>query len=235
MPVQYQTTIKDLPVEERPREKLWRLGSQFLSTSELLAILLRTGFQGMSALQLAEYLLAAAGGLRGLLDLTVEELSAYPGIGMAKAAQIKAALELSRRLAVAGLTERPVVKSPADVARLVMEEMRHYDREHIKAVLLNSKNAVLAVETVHVGSVNSSLVHPREVFKAAIRRSAAALILVHNHPSGDPHPSREDEEVTRRFREAGELLGIDLLDHIIIGDGCYYSFREKSCLLSAEK
>ena len=169
---------------------------------------------------------AAAAGLRHLATASIEELSAVRGIGPVKAAQIKAAIELGRRLACA-TASRPAVRTPADVAGLVMEGMRYLDKEHFQVVLLNTKNQVLGVELVSVGGLSSSLVHPREIFKVALRRSAAAIILVHNHPSGDPEPSPEDIGVTGRLVEAGRLLGIEVLDHVVIGDGCYASLRQR--------
>ncbi|MBC7347551.1 MAG: DNA repair protein RadC [Clostridia bacterium] len=214
----------------RPRERLAAGGPEALSSAELLAIILRTGWREESALALAQRLLARPRGLRYLAEAGYAELAALKGMGPAKAAQVKAAVELGRRLAQAGQAARTVIRSPLDVAALFMEEMRYLDREHFRVLLLNTKNQVLAQEKVSVGSINSSIVHPREVFKRAIKESAAALILVHNHPSGDPAPSREDLEVTKRLMEAGKILGIAVLDHVIIGDGRYLSLREKGLL-----
>ncbi len=199
-----------------------------LSSAELLAIILRTGSREESALELAQRLLAGPRGLRFLAEASLEELCNLKGIGLAKAAQIKAAVELGKRLACLGPHMRPAVRSPQDVSMLVMEEMCYLDREHFRAILLNTKNQVLAMETISIGSLNSSLVHPREVFKGAVQRSAAALILVHNHPSGDPTPSAEDLEITRRLDEAGKIIGIEVLDHIIIGDHAFISLKEKA-------
>ncbi|MCL6451474.1 MAG: DNA repair protein RadC [Acetobacteraceae bacterium] len=228
--------MKDLPPEERPRERLLSQGASALSNAELLAIVIRTGSSRETALELARRVLvegarrsggrgSPAAGLRYLLDATVQELSGLNGMGPAKVAQIKAALELGRRLASPGV--RPTVKSPRDVADLVMERMRYLDREHFQVVLLNTRNQVLGVELVSVGTLSSSVVHPREVFKAALRRSAAAIILVHNHPSGDPTPSPEDVGLTRRLSQGGHLLGVEVLDHVVIGDGCFVSLRER--------
>lgn len=226
----YWVNIKSLPAEMRPRERLAAGGPEALSSAELLAIILRTGWREESALALAQRLLARPRGLRYLAEAGYAELAALKGMGPAKAAQVKAAVELGRRLAQAGQAARTVIRSPLDVAALFMEEMRYLDREHFRVLLLNTKNQVLAQEKVSVGSINSSIVHPREVFKRAIKESAAALILVHNHPSGDPAPSREDLEVTKRLMEAGKILGIAVLDHVIIGDGRYLSLREKGLL-----
>lgn len=195
-----------------------------------MAILLRTGTSQVSALDLAGELLARFEGLRGLLAAGLEELGAVRGMGPAKAAQVKAALELGRRLAATRQSARPVVRTPDDAAAVVMEDFRHLDREHFAALVLNTKNQVLAVERVAVGTLNTTTVHPREVFKCAVRRSAAALILVHNHPSGDPTPSRQDLELTKRLAEAGEIMGIAILDHLIIGDNRYTSLKAEGHL-----
>lgn len=227
--MEYRTTIKDLPGDVRPRERLVTHGAQALSNIELLAILLRTGNDQETALEVAQRMLAE-GGLAFLARASAQELQhSFRGVGLAKACQIKAAIELGRRVALAG-DQRLTISSPQEVAGLVMEEMRHLDREHFRAVALGTKNQVLGVESVSVGTLNSSIVHPREVFKAAIRRNAAALILVHNHPSGDPAPSRDDVAITARLVEAGKILGIEILDHVIIGDRCYVSFKEQGLI-----
>lgn len=224
---EYHITIKRLPEELRPRERMQAAGPEALSAAELLAIILRTGSAAESALELANRILSDPRGLRYLAEASLEELCGIKGVGLAKAAQIKAAVELGKRLACLGPSFRPTIRNPREVCTLVMEEMCYLDREHFRVVLLNTKNRVLAVETISVGSLNSSLVHPREVFKRAVQSSAAAVILVHNHPSGDPAPSPEDLEITRRLCEAGRLIGIDVLDHIIIGDHVFVSLKEK--------
>jgi DNA repair protein RadC len=220
-------TIKELPPEERPRERLIRHGASVLSNAELLAILLRTGTPKESAISLAHRLLIQEQGLRFLADSDVKQLSTISGIGQAKAAQIKAALELGKRMAAVEPGVDKPVKCPQDVADLLMEEMRYLKKEHMKLVLLNIKCNLISVEDVSIGSLNASIVHPREVFNPAIRKSSASIIMVHNHPSGDPTPSSEDIGITSRIREAGKLLGIELVDHIIIGDGKYTSLKEK--------
>ncbi|MGB9887236.1 MAG: RadC family protein [Moorellales bacterium] len=222
--------IKSLPEEVRPRERLARLGPEALSDAELLAIILRTGWAEESALELAHRLLAQPRGREYLARAGLAELAAVKGMGPAKAAQVKAAVELGRRLAQTAPSSRPVIRSPAEVAELVMEEMRYLDREHFRTLSLNTKNRVLYLDTISVGSLNSSLVHPREVFKRAVMHSAASVILIHNHPSGDPTPSAEDIEVTRRLVQAGNILGIAVLDHLVIGDGRYVSFKEQGLL-----
>ncbi|MCL5935094.1 MAG: DNA repair protein RadC [Firmicutes bacterium] len=226
----YHLTVKELPEELRPRERLRSKPISALSNKELLAIILRTGTRSESVLDLASRLLTVHGGLRGLVSVTLDELSTISGIGTAKAAMIRAALELGKRVSSMAPEVRPVIRSPQDVSILLMEEMRHLDREQFRTVLLNTKNQVLETEVVSVGSLSSSIVHPREVFKNPIKKSAAALILVHNHPSGDPTPSREDIEVTNRLAEAGKILGIEILDHIIIGDNKYSSLKEKGLI-----
>lgn len=231
--VDYNLKIKQLPENERPMERLFNYGPSALSDAELLALVIRTGSRSESAIDLARRLLKGQNGLWGLrflLDASVEELAAVKGIGPAKASQIKAVVELSKRFAATGSPERMVIKSPADVAGLLMEDMRYLNIEHFKVLLLNTKNQVLTIETISMGGLNSSIVHPREVFKPAIKRSCASVILVHNHPSGDPAPSPEDINVTRRLAEAGNLLGIDVLDHIVIGDGRYLSFKQEQLL-----
>ena len=225
MAVEYRLTIKEMAAESRPRERLSAHGAEVLSDAELLAILLRSGTATATAIDLAHQLLTRFGGLRGLMEAALEELQAVKGVGLAKAAQVKAALELGRRAAGRPGDKRPAVRTPDEAAGLVMEEMRYLDREHFRAILLNTKNRVLAVERVSVGTLNSSSVHPRELFKNAIRKSAAAMILVHNHPSGDPSPSRQDLDLTRRLVESGEIIGIRVLDHIIIGDNRFTSLK----------
>lgn len=223
-------TIKDLPPSERPRERLLAGGAVKLSDADLLAILIRSGTPQETAIQLAERILLQTGGLQQLPRCGVEEILAIKGLGPAKVVAILAALELAIRLSSRLWVEVPTVSSPGDAAGLVMEEMRHNLREHFRVVLLDTKNKVLGIEEISIGSLNTSLVHPREVFRPAIRKACASIILLHNHPSGDPTPSREDIEVTRRLFEAGRLIGIEVLDHIVIGDGNFVSFREKGLL-----
>ncbi len=221
----YRPTIKDLPADTRPRERLLREGAEVLSDIEILAILLRTGSREATALDLAALIMLRFKTLRHLLGATIEELSEIKGVGPAKACQIKAALELARRTTVYSGQQHPVIKTPDDAAALVMEEMKHFDREHFRAILLNTKNRVIGTDRVSVGTLNSSVVHPRELFRNAIKRGAASIILLHNHPSGDPTPSREDKDITRRVMEAGNIIGIEVLDHIIIGDNRFISLK----------
>ncbi|HZG60693.1 MAG TPA: DNA repair protein RadC [Anoxybacillus sp.] len=219
--------IRDFPEDERPRERLISDGPESLANHELLAILLRTGTKNESVLQLANRLLNHFEGLRLLKDATIEEITSIKGIGTAKAVQILAAIELGRRISRLQYDERYVIRSPEDGAKYVMEDMRFLSQEHFVCLYLNTKNQVIHRKTVFIGSLNASIVHPREVFKEAIKRSAASIICAHNHPSGDPTPSREDIEVTKRLVECGRMIGIELLDHLIIGDRKFVSLKEK--------
>lgn len=217
----YQRAIKEWPEDERPRERLAKLGADTLSTAQLLAIAIATGdaSTGQSALDLARDLLHSFEGLRGLDAASLSELCQTKGIGPAKAAAIKAALELGKRLAGEPATGKIKVTGPTDVVRYYQPRVQHLRREVFKAILLDTKHFVLKDVTVSEGSLSASLVHPREAFLPAIRESAAAIIFLHNHPSGDPSPSAEDKELTRRLAEVGHLVGISVLDHIIIGRG----------------
>ncbi|MDO7786259.1 RadC family protein [Desulforamulus aquiferis] len=222
--------LRELPPEQRPRERMIKEGSGSLSDIDLLAIILRTGTAKASALELAAGIIGRFRDLRNLSQATIEELSTIKGIGAVKAVQVKAALELGKRLASLPSEDRTVIRCPEDVCSLVMEELRDLDREFFQALLLNTKNQVISRETISIGTLNASMVHPRELYKIAIRRSAAAVILVHNHPSGDPTPSREDISLTKRLIEAGEIIGIDVLDHIIIGDNKFISLKSKGLI-----
>ncbi len=230
MSERYTVAIMEMPAEERPRERLWKYGASALSTAELLAIQLRIGTKERSALGLGELLLSQFGGLRGVANAGLEGLGKVKGIGQVKAIEILAAVELGKRLAALNQEERPTISSPQDVANLLMSELRDVKQEHFKTLLMDTKNRVLRVVTVTIGILDGSLVHPREVFKEAITASAASIIVAHNHPSGDPTPSREDKAVTLRLVECGKLLGIDLLDHIIIGDNRFVSLKERGLL-----
>jgi len=222
--------IRELPPEQRPRERMLKEGPLSLSDIDLLAIMLRTGTAKVSAMELAAEILGRFRDLRALSQATVEELSEIKGVGPVKAVQIKAAMELGRRLASMPAAERVTIRCPEDVAALVMEDLRGLDREYFLTLLLNTKNQVLARETISIGTLSSSVVHPRELFKVAIRRNAASVILLHNHPSGDPTPSREDIALTKRLTEAGGIIGIDVLDHIIIGDNKFISLKSKGLI-----
>jgi|SRR5690554_6914792 len=227
---QNHLTIKDFPEDERPREKLHKYGVKNLTEAELLAIILRTGSKNITAISLAHHIIKDhEKGLRFLYNASVEDISRYKGIGFAKATQIKASLELGRRLSI----QNPInytIKQPLDVVDYLIGEMRYLTQEHFNVLLLNTKNTVIGLENITKGIVNASLVHPREVFKKAISKNATSLILAHNHPSGDPTPSSEDKSITKRLVEAGEIIGINIIDHIIVGDGNYLSFREMGML-----
>jgi DNA repair protein RadC len=222
-------TIKQLPPELRPRERLLTAGPSALSDGELLGLLFGIGSREKTAVELAGEVISAAGGLHGLYDVSVHELTEVNGIGEAKACIILAALELGRRIGQVRNPGRPVISSPADVDRLLRGRISNLDRENFVVVLLNTKNEVTDTPLVSVGTLSASLVHPREVFKPAIRASAASVILAHNHPSGEVEPSREDREVTKRLKESAKILGIEVLDHVIVGDG-YYSMKEHGML-----
>ena len=224
---QYATMIRDLPVGERSRERLRSLGSSHLSNPELIAILLRTGIEGESALNLSTRVLSNFGGLGAMARVTYSELCATKGISDAKACQLLAAFELGRRLVSIHPEGRAVVNSPQDVFNLLGAEMGFWDQEHLRVILLNTKNEVLATQEVYIGDVNSSVIRVAEVLRPAIRENCPSIIAVHNHPSGDPTPSPEDILVTGRLREAGDTMDIDVLDHIIIGGQGYLSLKEK--------
>jgi DNA repair protein RadC len=223
----YHVTIHDMPSGERPRERLEHYGPEALSTAELIAILLRTGSQGENVLSLATRLQIEFGGLGGLTRASFNELATVRGMGHAKAAQLKAGLEMGRRLLIAAPDERPQIGSPADAANLLMLEMGYLEQEHLRALLLDTKNRVLASPTVYKGNVNTSVIRIAEIFREAIRHNSTALIIAHNHPSGDPTPSPEDVRITRQIVEAGNLLSIEVLDHLVIGQGRYVSLKER--------
>ncbi len=223
----YVTMIRDLPQGERPRERLRELGAGALSNSELIAILLRTGTKGESVLDLSRRVLAEVGGLAGLGRISYGELSAFHGISEAKACQLLASVELGRRLVSLSPDDRPIIRSPQDVANLLAAEMGFLDQEHLRVLLLSTKNEVLGIHGVYIGNVNSSIVRVSEVLRPAIRENCPALIVVHNHPSGDPSPSPEDILVTRKIVAGAEMVDIEVLDHIIIGGQGHVSLRDK--------
>lgn len=218
--------IKELPETERPREKLARWGAAALSNQELLAIILGSGYQGVSAISLADKLLCRSGGLMGLKDTSLTELLEVPGIGEAKAVSILALVELSRRLHTFEPALDSAIESPSAVFDLLAATVADLDREKCIVLLLDNRHRLLEVVTISIGTLDASLVHPRELFKSCIRRSAAGVVLVHNHPSGDPRPSLEDKVLTARIVEAGRILGIRVLDHVILAGQSYYSMRE---------
>ncbi|WP_112181492.1 RadC family protein [Paraliobacillus zengyii] len=220
-------TMKDVPKQDRPRERLIELGASHVSNQELLAILLGTGTREESVQDLAQRVLMHFEGINLLRESTFEELTAIKGIGMVKAVLILAAIELGKRMNQLKPQERYVIRSPEDGANFVMEEMRLLNQEHFVCLFLNTKNQIIHRQTVFIGSLNASIVHPREVYREAVKRSAASIICVHNHPSGDPSPSQEDIQVTKRLAECGKMIGIELLDHLVIGDQKFVSLKEK--------
>jgi len=221
-------TIHDLPISERPRERLQKFGVEALSAQEILALILGRGIAGESVMVTAQRLLSQFGSLKGIASASVEELSQVKGIGIAKASQIKAAFELANRLE--GYSEagsRPVVKTPDDVVGLVRGRLKGKKKEYFLALLLDTRNQLIKVAEISVGSLEGSLVHPREVFKEAISATAASVVFAHNHPSGDPTASEDDIGLTKRLAEVGEIVGIDVLDHIIIGDKNFLSLKRE--------
>ena len=223
--------IMELPKAERPREKLLGQGSKNLSNTELLAILIGTGTKSESAMVLASRVLSEAKtGISSLSDISPEELSSIKGIGDATACRILAAVELGKRISTSGMEERVRISCPEDVAMLCMEELRLEKQECLIILLLNVKNEVIGKELISKGGISSSIVDPRDVFRPAIRRGAAGIIAVHNHPSGNPEPSESDILVTEKLSEAGTLLGIELIDHVIIGNGRHISLKNRKLM-----
>ncbi len=224
---EYRPTVKEWPESERPREKLAQYGSSALSTAELLAIILRTGTVREDVLTMAQNLLVRHGGIAGLANASMVELSAEHGLGLAKGAQLKAALELGKRLLLEPGAARLQVRSPSDVANLVMLEMGLLQQEVMRTILLNTKNHVIASPVIYQGSLNTAVVRVGELFREAIKHNCLSMIVVHNHPSGDPTPSPEDVAVTREIVAAGKLLDIEVLDHLVIGHQRFVSLKER--------
>ena len=224
-------TIHDLPLPERPRERLVELGAEALSAQEILALILGRGIRGESVMVTAQRLLSEFGSLKGISTASVEELSKVKGIGIAKATQLKAVFELSKRLE--GYPDKgikAVIKTPEDVVGQVKSKLKDKKKEHFLTLLLDTRNRLIEIVPISIGSLDASIVRPREVFKEAISSSAASVILVHNHPSGDPQPSEDDIKLTKRLAAVGELMGIEVLDHIIVGDKEYLSLKGKGLL-----
>ena len=225
--VEYRPLIRDMPSQERPRERLRQWGAAALSNAELLAIILRTGGTGENVLAQATRLLSRFNGLPGLARASVSELCAEHAVGKAKATQMLAAMELGRRLLAPHPDERPIVRSPQDIANLLLADMVLLEQEHLRVVLLNTRNQVLAAPEVYKGTVNATHVRVADLFRDAVREGCAAIIVVHNHPSGDPTPSADDVAMTRQIREAGSLLNVDVLDHIVLARNGFVSLRER--------
>ena len=224
-------SIKEIPLNDRPREKMAANGAAVLTDAELIAILLRTGTAEKSAIDIASEMTADGGLYKRLAGITrLNELTNIKGLGQAKAATVLAALEIGRRIASAKPIEKIHLSCPQDVANFLMPRLRYAAKEQFVVILLNGKNKVIGTEVVSEGSLSSSVVHPREVYAPAMLHHAAAIMVAHNHPSGDPKPSLEDEEITRMLSRSGKVLGIPMIDHVIIGDGNYYSFLENEAL-----
>jgi DNA repair protein RadC len=219
--------LREWPINERPIERLVEKGPLALSDSELLAVLLNGGAGSTNPVALAQQLIVTFGGWQGLQQASLADLQRVPGLGRTRAVQLKAAFEIGRRLLLTEYQQRFQIKSPSDAATLLMLEMSHLDQEHLRTILLDTKNRVQTISTLYIGSLNSSLIRVGEVFKEALKRNSAALIVVHNHPSGDPTPSPEDVLVTREIISAGKLLDVDVLDHLVIGQGRFVSMRER--------
>lgn len=224
-------TIKDLPKSERPREKLLAHGPDALSNAELLAVIIRTGTGSETAIEVSTRLLGMDNrGIRHLIDASFNDLTKIKGIGECKAAQIIAAIELGKRIKRIGYYDKVRVTSPEVVAEVLMDEMSCLHKEHFRTVILDTKNQIICIENISIGTLNASIVHPRDVFKAAIKNNGNSVILVHNHPSGDTTPSSEDINITKRLVEGGNLMGIKVLDHLIVGNGTYLSMKEKNLM-----
>ncbi len=219
--------IADMPSAERPRERMQRLGAGALSDGELLAILIQSGRRGRSAVQLAQMMLSSGRGLAGVQRMSFDELCGMSGIGTAKAAQLQAAMEIGRRISALAPEERPALQSPQDVARLVSYEMQAFEQEHMRVLLCDTRNRLIRIVEVYKGSLNAASVRIGEVFRDAVRANAASLVVVHNHPSGDPTPSPEDVALTRAMVEAGKLLDVEVLDHLIVGQGQFVSLKAR--------
>lgn len=225
-------TVQDLPRQERPRERLKEFGSEALSAQELLALVMGRGVSGKSVMSIAQELMITFGSVKGISEATVEELAGIKGIGAAKAAQLRASFELGKRqeLEKESWYDSYDIKDPQSVVRVIRSSIRDKAKEHFKLIILNTRNRITTIVNVSTGTLSASLVHPREVFKEAIRYSASSVVLVHNHPSGDPELSEEDLRITRRLVDAGRVIGIEILDHIIIGKKSFSSFKERGLM-----
>ncbi|MEW6003559.1 MAG: DNA repair protein RadC [Nitrospirota bacterium] len=223
-------TVHDLPKTERPRERLKQFGPEALSAQELLALIIGRGVSKKSVMTIAQELLIKFGNIKAISEATLEELSQIRGIGFAKAAQIKACFELGKRQDLEPEQKDFNIKDPQSVVKAIRASIKDKAKEHFKLILLNARNKIIGISTISVGSLNASIVHPREVFKDAIMHNAYSVVLAHNHPSGDPEPSEDDLTMTKRLIEAGKILGIEVLDHIIITKNGYFSFKDRGLL-----
>lgn len=227
-------TLHDLPKSERPRERLKKLGTESLSAQELLALILGRGIKGESVSMTAQKLLSHFGSLEGIMDASLEDLQSVKGVGLAKASQLKACFEIARRIFIkSGITEeikQREMTSAKEIYNLVKSKISNYNKEHLVVLSFDIRNKFLGMDTVSVGILNANLTHPRETFDAAIRRHASHIIIAHNHPSGDTEPSEDDLEITKRLIEAGKILGIEVIDHIIVTKANFFSFKEKKLI-----
>jgi len=224
-------TIHDLPSSERPRERLQRLGAESLAAPELLAVILERGGAGESVMSIAQRMLDHFDGIQGIEDASVEQLREVRGIGLSKACQIKAAFELANRCNKSGKEgKNPLIKTPEDAYNVLKGRARGEKKEHFWALLLNTRNRLIRSQEISIGSLDTSIVHPRELFREAIAASASSMIIAHNHPSGNPEASQDDIKLSKRLLEVGEITGIDVIDHIIIGDGRYISLKREGLL-----
>ena len=226
----FSFTVRDLPKPERPRERLQKLGADALSSQELLALIIGRGIPKKSVMTIAQELLGRFGNVKAIGQATLEELSQIKGIGIATAAQIKACFELAKRENLEADEESFEIRNPESIFKLISSNIKDKAKEHFKLILLNSRNRKIGISSISTGTLTTSLVHPREVFRDAITHSAASVILAHNHPSGDPEPSEDDLKITRKLVESGKILGVEVIDHIIIGRNSFYSFREKGLI-----
>lgn len=223
-------TIHDLPKPERPRERLKRFGPEALSAQELLSLIIGRGIPKKSVMNIAQELLAKFGNIKAISEASMEELSQIKGIGFAKAAQIEACFELGKRQELEPELENLNIKDPQNVVKAIRASIRDKAKEHFKLILLNTRNKIIGISTISIGTLSANSVHPREVFKDAIMHNTASVVLAHNHPSGDPEPSKEDIAITKRLVESGKILGIEVLDHIVIGKNSFCSFKEKGLI-----
>jgi DNA repair protein RadC len=223
-------TVHDLPKAERPRERLKQFGPEALSAQELLALIIGRGISKKSVMTIAQELLIKFGNIKAISEATIEELSQIKGIGFAKAVQIKACFELGKRQTLEPELKDFNIKDPEAIVKAISASIKDKAKEHFKLILLNARNKILGISTISIGSLNASIVHPREVFKDAIMHNAYSVVLAHNHPSGDPEPSEDDLKMTRKLVESGKILGIEVLDHLIIGKNAFYSFKEKGLM-----
>jgi DNA repair protein RadC len=223
-------TVRDLPKPERPRERLIKFGPEALSAQELLALIIGRGIPKKSVMNIAQELLAKFGNIRSISQASIEALSGIKGVGLAKAAQIKAAFELGRRQELEPEQKDYDIKNPQSVVKAIRSSIKDKAKEHFKLILLDNRNKIISISTISIGTLNASLVHPREIFKEAIIHNSAPVVLAHNHPSGDPEPSEEDMKITERLVESGKILGIEVIDHIIIGKTNFSSFKERGLL-----